>query len=235
MIDASVLEAMVKAGCTAEQLVAVVRAEQDGNAEKLALQREQARIRKQRQRQRETEQKQQSGHAMSRVTQRDERDIPSSPDGLEGSTPPKTLNPISPPSSLRSSGDARVHEEFHENFWPAYPNKVGKPEALKAFVRARNRTSLETITAGLQAYRAKTDDRPWCNPSTWLNQDRWNDQPAFVPKQQGPPRLTSDAMIATLQRHLDDDDDSPDSHQPRDHQDPYDALFRLAAKGHDRD
>lgn len=115
MIDASVLEAMVKAGCTAEQLVAVVRAEQDGNAEKLALQREQARIRKQRQRQRETEQKQQSGHAMSRVTQRDERDIPSSPDGLEGSTPPKTLNPSKSPSSLRSSGDAPAHEKSFNN------------------------------------------------------------------------------------------------------------------------
>jgi hypothetical protein len=36
--------------------------------------------------------------------------------------------------------------------------------------------------AGLEKYIAKTDDRPWCNPATWIHQDRWNDQPAQVQK-----------------------------------------------------
>jgi hypothetical protein len=29
-------------------------------------------------------------------------------------------------------------------------------------------------------YAAKTDDRPWCNPETWINQGRWEDRPASV-------------------------------------------------------
>jgi hypothetical protein len=108
-----------------------------------------------------------------------------SPNGLEGSpTPlPKTLNPISSTSSLRSEdARARVRDtrfEFDQEFWPAYPHKVGKPDALKAFLRARNRAQLDTIMDGLRAYVGKSDDRPWCNPSTWLNQDRWGDQPAL--------------------------------------------------------
>jgi hypothetical protein len=33
---------------------------------------------------------------------------------------------------------------------------------------------------GLDAYVAKTDDRPWCNPTTWINQARWDEQRAEV-------------------------------------------------------
>lgn len=49
-ISAAVLEAMVKAGCSAEQLIAVVKAEEETDAEKLAIKREQTRIRVQRHR-----------------------------------------------------------------------------------------------------------------------------------------------------------------------------------------
>lgn len=73
-------------------------------------------------------------------------------------------------------------------FWSLYPNKVGKREVEKAFVKALSRASFDTIMAGLQRYVAKTDDRPWCNPTTFLNQNRWEDQPA-VPQRTatGPP------------------------------------------------
>lgn len=96
-------------------------------------------------------------------------------------------------SSLRSEKSARapgpnLKAEFESELWPIYPHKVGKPVALQAFVKARSRADLETIIAGLRRYVAKTDDRPWCNPSTWLNQDRWNDMPATVPRGQSPPR-----------------------------------------------
>ena len=69
---------------------------------------------------------------------------------------------------------------FEETFWPKYPNKVGKPVALKAFLLAAKRADLETIFAGLDRYVSKTDDRQWCNPATWLNQDRWGDAPQPV-------------------------------------------------------
>ncbi|WP_244426611.1 YdaU family protein [Sinorhizobium sojae] len=96
-------------------------------------------------------------------------------------------------SSLRSEERAPAPKpnfkaEFESHFWPIYPNKVGKPKALEAFIKARSKADLETIMAGLRRYVAKTDDRPWCNPATWLNQERWGDAPAMVPRGQPPPR-----------------------------------------------
>ncbi len=65
-----------------------------------------------------------------------------------------------------------------EQFWEVYPHKVGKRAAREKFAAALRRTDFETLMAGLARYVAKTDDRPWCNPAVWLNQDRWEDQPA---------------------------------------------------------
>jgi len=72
--------------------------------------------------------------------------------------------------------------EFAE-FYAAYPHKVGKRAAATAFERARRRVPMAEIMAGLARYASKTDDRPWCNPATWLNQDRCHDQPG--PAQEG--------------------------------------------------
>ncbi len=80
-------------------------------------------------------------------------------------------------------------------FWAIYPNKVGKRDAGKAFDRALKRADFGAIMAGLRRYIAKTDDRPWCNPATWLNQDRWTDEPAAA-KAQGPPRNVTVADMA---------------------------------------
>lgn len=89
-------------------------------------------------------------------------------------------------SSLRSDEKRAREAEFEETFWPRYPNKVGKPKAREEFHKARKRASLETIMAGLDRYVAKTDDRAWCNPATWLHQDRWDDQPALPPARGSP-------------------------------------------------
>ncbi|WP_337267425.1 helix-turn-helix domain-containing protein [Oryzifoliimicrobium ureilyticus] len=87
-----------------------------------------------------------------------------------------------PPAEDRS--EQRFGREFSEWFWPAYPHKIGRPVALAAFVKARDKAGLAAIMAGLSRYAAKRDDRPWCNPATWLNQERWTDEPAAC----GPPR-----------------------------------------------
>jgi uncharacterized protein YdaU (DUF1376 family) len=79
---------------------------------------------------------------------------------------------INPPTPLPG--------EFDE-FWKAYPHKIGKGAAEKAFPKARKEAEQTKIMAGLQAYiESKPPDRPWCNPATWLNQSRWEDQPANV-------------------------------------------------------
>jgi len=62
-------------------------------------------------------------------------------------------------------------------FWKAYPHKVGKGAALKAFSAAGKKAGLATMLAGVERYiAAKPPDRQWCNPATWLNQERWEDQ-----------------------------------------------------------
>ena len=69
-------------------------------------------------------------------------------------------------------------EDDWENFWSRYPNRVGKADARKAFERMTSKAAPDQIFPALQRYANKTDDRPFCNPSTWLNQERWLDQPA---------------------------------------------------------
>lgn len=103
-------------------------------------------------------------------------DLPSSPKVSPHTPLPNPSNhlPPSPPKGGSSPAD-------FDQFWSIYPNKVGKRDAEKAFSKAVKRADISIILAGLKAYVAKTDDRPWCNPATWLNQDRWEDRPATPP------------------------------------------------------
>lgn len=98
-----------------------------------------------------------------------------------------------------------------ERFWADYPHKVGKRDAKKAFERARKRADFDTIMAGLRRYAAKRDDRPWCNPATFLNQDRWGDQPAAVsPRGRGPPQR--ERFADYLNARFPEQDDGIDQH-----------------------
>jgi hypothetical protein len=72
-----------------------------------------------------------------------------------------------------------VRQEDFDRFWTAYPNKVGKGYAHTCFLRAMKQTTIEEILGAIENQRGC--DR-WQrgyipNPSTWLNQQRWKDQP----------------------------------------------------------
>ncbi len=113
---------------------------------------------------------------------------PLAPPDKEVPTPLEITPPYIPPSKHVS--DSARETEFSQ-FWEIYPHKVGKRAAENAFSQSRKRDSFESIMAGLRRYVAKTDDRPWCNPSTFLNQDRWLDAPSDAPPQRNshaPPR-----------------------------------------------
>lgn len=86
-------------------------------------------------------------------------------------------------------------------FWDAYPEKVGKGAARKAFAQAIRKTDVATMRAAIDRYRAaKPDDRPWANPATWLNQERWLDEYAPPPPERGE-RI--DAAILAAAREAD--------------------------------
>ena len=83
-----------------------------------------------------------------------------------------------------------------------FPNRVGRRAAEKAFVKARKRADLAAIMSGLRRYALKTDDRPWCNPATFLNQDRLEDEPVDVAPQRratAPPNGRANAVDAMKQ------------------------------------
>lgn len=71
--------------------------------------------------------------------------------------------------------------DYRDRFWSAYPHKIGKSDAMSKLDRVRKsrRVTFAKIMSGLDFYKSsKPPDRPWCNPSTWLNQGRWDDEPA---------------------------------------------------------
>lgn len=69
-----------------------------------------------------------------------------------------------------------VTQSDFDRFWSAYPAKVGKKAAARAWSKAKDRPPLPDVLAALDRYRrTKPADRDWCNPSTWLNEGRWDD------------------------------------------------------------
>lgn len=81
----------------------------------------------------------------------------------------------------RNARKRASHTPEFDAFWRRYPNKVGKPKAAKSFETALRKAPVETILAGLDRYIAtKPPEREWLNPATFLNQERWADQPATV-------------------------------------------------------
>jgi predicted transcriptional regulator len=69
-----------------------------------------------------------------------------------------------------------------DKFWAVYPKKTDKRLALKSFVKALKRETLELILDGAMRYRddPNRDDSFTKNPSTWLNADAWENGPEPV-------------------------------------------------------
>ena len=93
--------------------------------------------------------------------------------------------------------------DYETRFWNSWPNKVGKPAALKALTTARKRRySFVAIMTGIADYvHDKPPDRPWLNPATFLNQSRWEDQPATVSAKNGISKR-SGSLIDAIDREL---------------------------------
>lgn len=101
-------------------------------------------------------------------------------------TPP--LTPVTPEPSMnhqpeppvRPSGPAADDDDF-ETWWRTYPAKVGKRAARTAYRQALTRCAgpwvlHQGLAAALPDLTGR-EPRYIPNPATWLNQDRWLDQP----------------------------------------------------------
>jgi hypothetical protein len=70
-----------------------------------------------------------------------------------------------------------------DRFWAIYPRRVAKGAARKAFAAAIKRADVATIIDGARRYaseRSGQDQKYTAHPATWLNADRWTDEPAPV-------------------------------------------------------
>ncbi len=70
-----------------------------------------------------------------------------------------------------------------EEFWSVYPKKVAKAKSLHCWRKARKTTESDVLINAAKSYRddSKRDADFTLNPTTWLNQERWLDEPAVKP------------------------------------------------------
>jgi hypothetical protein len=123
-----------------------------------------------------------------------------------------------PPSTRDLSGERRGEEgkknmstgkpvdERFQVFWVAYPRKVAKGAAVKAWGTAVKRgADPEKILAAAEAFafacRGK-DSEYVPHASTWLNQERYNDEPERAAPAEQPRRH----LPLTIPDHIDPDD-----------------------------
>jgi hypothetical protein len=72
--------------------------------------------------------------------------------------------------------------DYAEQFWSAYPRKVAKKPSLKTLdkIKKEGNTDFYVIMLGLKNYiHAKRETEPQfiLHAKTWLNEERWNDEP----------------------------------------------------------
>jgi hypothetical protein len=82
--------------------------------------------------------------------------------------------PPTPPSRGACSADA---EREFDGFWDAYPRKVGKGAARRAYAVARKKADPGLILGALAGAVFSGEARYIPHPATWLNQERWEDEP----------------------------------------------------------
>ena len=78
--------------------------------------------------------------------------------------------------------DDPINDPDFKVFWMAYPKKVKKAPAAKSYLKALKKATSDEIFAGLVRYQRTCGDDPKfiANPDSWLNQERWNDNPQVV-------------------------------------------------------
>jgi len=106
-----------------------------------------------------------------RQTTLDQTPPPASPD-------PRPPPPAPPPSPPASGGRNPLYTPSFETFWGAYPRKVGKGKAARAWKTRKAHEHLEAILLHIQADIASEqwrDPNLIPHPTTWLNQERWDD------------------------------------------------------------
>lgn len=78
----------------------------------------------------------------------------------------------------KDSPAAKAASPLFDEFWAAYPRKTDKGNARKAWDKALKKTDPQVIISAARSLAASRPDLQFtAHPSTWLNGERWDDQP----------------------------------------------------------
>lgn len=181
-VIATALKHMLAAGMPADAIVAAVEAMEaempaviavDPRDQKLAMQRDRQARYQERKRQKASDERQcPSEHVNDDAPDVRPHPLPSSPPA-----PPQLPTPA--PECITTR--ARKDDGF-DQFWDAYPRKVGKDAARRAYAAAVRRLddpdAPAIILVGVGRSRSGwTDPQFIPHPTTWLNQGRYADEP----------------------------------------------------------
>jgi uncharacterized protein YdaU (DUF1376 family) len=75
------------------------------------------------------------------------------------------------------SDKKEIYKERFGDFWEQYPRKVNKAKSFKAYLKAIQKFTHQEILHGLMKYNFNPDRQMIPHASTWLNGERWNDEP----------------------------------------------------------
>jgi uncharacterized protein YdaU (DUF1376 family) len=89
-----------------------------------------------------------------------------------------TAKPKQPEPEPEPKKNPHTPKGFDE-FWAAYPRKVARGNAAKAYAKAARNVDPAVILAGVKRYAQTAkglEDRFIAHPATWLNGERWADE-----------------------------------------------------------
>jgi hypothetical protein len=100
-------------------------------------------------------------------------------------------NTKTPTESLSAAGQLRLVEhpsaaELFDAFWAAYPKKVGKDAARRAWTKAARRADPGKIIDVVSRYPFRSERQFVKDPATWLNAGCWEDDLEAVAAANGP-------------------------------------------------
>lgn len=170
------VRALVLTGATPEMILAVVEAHEACASDALAARRASDA-------ERQREKRERDRHVTSRdvtVTVDEAVTTPAPPSSLPP-RPPIPTTPTPPDITTRASAS-----DF-DRFWAAYPRKEAKATARKAFARAVVKIGgpdpPAILLGALERAKASWVDAQFIpHPATWLNGERWDDEPE-IPRQ----------------------------------------------------
>ena len=89
------------------------------------------------------------------------------------------LEPLNDIQQFEPELQLKLQQEFN-TFWEIYPRKLGKGEAKGAFVKAVDKFGADVVLEGARRFASDPNlPSPQFIPraATWLNQERWDDEP----------------------------------------------------------